>query len=96
MGNAKVWSLACADDIVLIVNKGEELKAMMKKLEHFLDRRKLNLNVEKCKTMVFKKRGGKQKNTSWNWKGERVEEVKEMLYLGINMQRNGNLTDHIK
>ena len=56
---------------------------MMKRLEHFLDRRKLNLNVAKSKTMVFKKGGGKEKNTSWNWKGERVEEVKEILYLGI-------------
>ena len=38
----------------------------------------------------------KKKNTSWNWKGERVEEVKEILYLGINLQRNGDLTNHIK
>ena len=69
---------------------------MMKRLEHFLDRRKLNLNVAKSKTMVFKKGGGKEKNTSWNWKDERVEEVKEILYLGINLQRNGDLTNHIK
>ena len=86
MGNAKVWSLAYADDIVLIANKEEELKAMMKRLEHFLDRRRLNLNVAKSKTMVFKKGGGKEKNTSSNWKGERVEEVKEMLYLGVKMR----------
>ena len=68
----------------------------MKRLEHFLGRRKLNLNVEKSKAMIFKKGGGKEKNTSWNWKGERGEEVKEMLYLGINLQRNGDLTNHIK
>ena len=81
------WLLAYANDIVLIANKEEELKAMMKRPEHFLDRRKLNLNVEKSETMVFKEGGGKEKNTSWNWKGERVEEVKEMLYLGTKMQR---------
>ena len=61
VGNAKVWSLAYADDIVLIANKEEELKAMMKRLEHFLDRRKLNLNVEKSKVMVFKKGEEKKK-----------------------------------
>ena len=44
--------------------------------------------------MVFRKGGGK--NTSWNRKGERVEEVQEMLYLGIKMQRNGDLTNHIR
>ena len=68
----------------------------MKRLEHFLDRRKLNLNVENSKAMVFKKGGGKEKNTSRNWKGKRIEEVKEMLYLGKRVQRNGDLTNHIK
>ena len=32
-----MWSLAFVDDIVLIANKEEELKSMMKRLEHFLD-----------------------------------------------------------
>ena len=77
-----MWSLAYGDDIVLIGSKEEELKVTMKRLEHFLDGGKLNQNVEKSKTMVFKKGGGKEKNTSWNWKGERVEEIKEMLFWG--------------
>ena len=46
--------------------------------------------------MVFRKGVGKEKNTSWKWKSERVEEVKEILYLGIKMQRNGDLTNHIR
>ena len=46
-GNSTVWSLAYADDIVVIANKEEELKAMTKRLEHFVGGRKLNLNVEK-------------------------------------------------
>ena len=48
------------------------------------------------KQWIFKERGGKEKNTSWNWKRGRVEGVKEMLYLGIKMQRNDDLTNHIK
>ena len=68
MGNSKVWSLAYADDIVLIANKGEELKTLMKRLEHFLDRRKLNLNIEKSKTMFFKKGGRKEKTRTGNGK----------------------------
>ena len=47
MRNSKVWSLAYVNDIILIANKEEELKATMKRLEHFLDWRKRNLNVEK-------------------------------------------------
>ena len=95
VGNFKVWSLPYADDIVVISNKEEELKAMMKRLEYFLDMKKLNLYVEKAKTMVFQKGGGKEKTTSWNWKGERVEEVKEM-YVRIKMQRNGDPINYIK
>ena len=46
----------------------------------------------------LQKEGGKEKNMIRNWKGRigRVEEVKEMLYLGIKIQGNGDLTNHIK
>ena len=68
MEDIPVWSLAYADDIVLIAKKGEELKAKMKRLEYFIDGRKLNLNVEKSKTMAFKKGGRKEKTRSRNEK----------------------------
>ena len=95
MGNSKVCSPAHADDIVLTVNKEEELKATMKRLEHFLDRRKLNLNAE-VQDNGLQKESGKENNTNCKWKGERVEEVKEMSYLRLKMQRNGNLTNGVK
>ena len=67
-GNSKVWLLVYANDIVLIANKQEELKAIMKRVEHFLDRRKLNSNVKKSTTLVFEKRGGKEKTRARNGK----------------------------
>ena len=64
-----MWSLAIADDIVLIANIEDELKATKKRLELILDGRKLNLNVEKSKTMVFEKGGGgKEKTRTGNGK----------------------------
>ena len=40
---------------------------------------------------------GKRKNTNWKWKGESVEEVKEMLHLGIKMQPNeSNVRKNVK
>ena len=71
VGNSKVRSLAYADDIVLITNKEEVLKAMMKRLENFLHRRKLNLNVEKFRTMFFKMGGGGEKTRTENGKVKR-------------------------
>ena len=54
------------------------------------------MNVEKSKTMVFKKGGGKEQNTNWKWEGKAIKEVKEMLYFGIKMQMNGELTNNIR
>ena len=59
VGNSKMCSLACADDIVSIANKEEELIATMKRLEHSLDKRKL---------IFFKEEGGKEKTRTGNGK----------------------------
>ena len=45
--NTKIWLLAYPDDNVLIANKEEELTAIMKRLNHFIDSRELDLNVSK-------------------------------------------------
>ena len=60
--NMSLWSLAYAEDIALIANKEEELKAMMKRVEHFLDRRKLNLNVESPRQWSSKREEEKKKH----------------------------------
>lgn len=61
IGNRKFSTLAYADDIVLVANREDELKEMIKRLEKYLDRKKLWLNVEKSKVMEFRKRGGRRK-----------------------------------
>ena len=44
------------DDIVLVASKEEELKSMISRLEKCLDKRKLLVNLEKSKALVFSKR----------------------------------------
>ena len=46
--------------------------------------------------MVFKREEEKKKTRTGNGKvkGERVKHIKEMLYLEIKMQENGDLTNH--
>ncbi|XP_067212233.1 golgin subfamily A member 6-like protein 6 [Linepithema humile] len=85
----KVYSLAYADDMVLIAEEEEEMKGMMEKLERYLDRKNLELNTEKTKIMRFRKGGGRWKKKVWRWKGKTIEEVKEFRYLGYIIQRNG-------
>ena len=83
MENSNVWLLTTS-------SHEEELKATMKRLEHFLDRSKLNLNVEKSKTTVSKKGGGKGRNTNRKRNVERAEVVKKVLDLGWRC--NGTMT----
>lgn len=52
-----IWSLACADDIVLVAKNRKALTDMMDTLKVFLKERALELNIDKTNFMVFNKKG---------------------------------------
>lgn len=82
IGNERITTIEYADDVVLMADKEESLRAMLRSLEKYLNGKKLQLNVEESKVMIFKKGGRKEKGKEWWWKGKRLEEVKEFKYLG--------------
>lgn len=96
VGTEKFWTLAYADAIVLLANSIEELQSMMRSFEKYLKRKKLTLNCEKSKVMVFRKGGGREKARIWKWEGKNIEEVKEFTYLGYQLRRNGSKEGHVK
>ena len=53
IGKYKVMSLAYADDIVILAKTVREMIEMLGRLERYIKKRKLYLNVEKSKMMVF-------------------------------------------
>lgn len=55
----RVYTLAYANDMVLIAEKEDEIKSMMDRLEGYLEKKRLELNAEKSKIMRFRKGGGK-------------------------------------
>ena len=69
-----------ADDIVLVASK-EEFKNMSSRLEKYLDKRKLQVDVEKFKALVF----SRGRRTERKWKDKILEEVREFNYLGITL-----------
>ena len=83
VGNEKIRSLAYADDIVLLAEDEGEMLGMIKKLERYLNRKRLVLNVEKTKIMRLSKGGGREKKVCWKCKGKEIEEVNKYTYLGI-------------
>lgn len=96
VGGERIWSLAYADDIVLVAKEEEDMAEMMRRLERYLKGKKLRLNTEKSKIIRFRKGGGRSKEVVWKWKGERIEEVKDIKYLGYTVQRTGRQEAHIR
>ena len=69
---------------------------MIERLEKYLEEKKLELNAGKTKILRFRRGGGTMRRWEWRWKGKEMEEVKEFIYLGYKMQRNGGQEGHIK
>jgi len=61
-----------------------------------LDRKGLELNVEKTKVMKFRKGGGRMTRKTWRWKGIEIEEVKEFDYLRYRVQKNRGQEAHVR
>lgn len=96
VGGQKMYTLAYADDVVLLVEDEEGMRSMMERLERYLERKGVQLNTNKSKIMRFMRGGGRIGKRVWRWKGKIVEEVGEIPYLGYTLQRNGGQETHIR
>jgi len=96
VGGDKVWSLEYADDIVVVAEEEVGLRAMIRGIQRYLKEKKLELSPEKSKVMVFRKKGGREKERYWWWGKERLEEVKEYKYLGYWVSRYGGEMEHVR
>lgn len=82
LGGGRVYTLAYADDIVLLAEDEEGMRSMIERLERYMERKRLEVNTEKTKIMRFRRGGGRMARKVWRWKGRELEEVKEFKYLG--------------
>jgi predicted GTPase len=73
----KVWSLAFADDMVIVAKSERQMKEMMRNLEKYVRKKNLEVNVEKTKMMVFNKRKRKNEESEWKWEESKIEGVNE-------------------
>lgn len=62
LGGVRVWSLAFADDMVLVAKNRKALLDMMSTLKRLLRERELELNTDKTKVLVFNNKGKKKKS----------------------------------
>ena len=96
VGGSRFWTLAYADDIVVIAREEEELRSMVKRLAKYFEEKKLTLNADKSKVMVFNKPRRKREKKEWVWKGEKIEELKEFIYLGFLLRKNGDIKGNVR
>ncbi|CAB0041329.1 unnamed protein product [Trichogramma brassicae] len=66
IGNTRIWSLAYADDIVILSKNREAMKDMLQSTQRFFKERQLELSEEKTKILIFTKGGGIKKKRSGN------------------------------
>lgn len=52
-----MYTLAYADDIVLIAEDEEEMRSMIERLEGYMERKRLEVNTEKTKIIRFRSGG---------------------------------------
>lgn len=67
------------DDILIIENKEKNRKIMVEKLKSYLKKKKLILNIEKIKMIIFKKKRNKKNHQVLKMK--KIEIIKEFIYL---------------
>lgn len=73
LGKERIWSLAYADDMVLLAKNREALLGMMEAFKSFCTDRELILNTEKTKLLIFNKKESDRKE-KWKWEGKEIEE----------------------
>jgi len=69
----------------MLFSKDEErMRSMIGRMEKYLERKRLELNVDKTKIMRFRKEKGRT-SPSKRRKGKKIEEVKGCTYLGYRL-----------
>jgi 16S rRNA G1207 methylase RsmC len=86
VGREKVWSLAFANDLVIVGKSERKMKEMMKSLGKHVRKKKLEVNVDKTKMVMFNKRKRKSEENEWYWEGRKIEQVNEFKYLGYTLE----------
>ena len=78
-----------ADDMVILGKDRDDLQKSLDRLEYYCNKRGLEVNTEKTKVGVFRKRCGLLNNESWTYKGVNLEVVNNFNYLSTVFNYTG-------
>ena len=83
-------NLRYADDTTLMAESEEELKSLLMKVKEESEKAGLKFNIQKIKIMAS------SPITSWQIDMERMETVKDFIFLGSKINANGDCSHEIK
>ena len=79
-----------ADDIILLSETREGLQNCLNNLYTYCQKWKLEVNLKKTKSMIFRGKGTNITKASFHLNTEPILEAKEYTYLGISINTSGN------
>ena len=83
-------NLRCADDTSLMEKSKEQLKSLLMKVKDQSEKAGLKLNIQKVKIMAS------SPISSWQIDGERMETVRDLIFLGSKINVEGDCSHGIK
>lgn len=87
----KISCLMYADDLVLISKSAKGLQKMISVLERYCNKWQLTVNVNKTKILIVHQKKGNI-NNKWLIYNKNIETVESFCYLGIELDKKGNMT----
>ena len=79
-----------ADDMVIVANNVQDLQKSLELLHIYCTNWGLQVNTEKTKIVVFRKRGRLKDDESWTYNGVSLEMVNDFNYLGTVFNYTGS------
>jgi len=83
LGKEKVHFPYYADDLLILAHSPETLQQKIQIVANFFHSRRLVVNLQKTKIIIFRKKGPLVKADKFFWRGSPVEIVKDYMYLGV-------------
>ena len=88
----KIFLLLYVDDIFLFADSKAELQTSLNVLYDYCQKRKLVVNTNQTKIMVFQKRGRLSNNLKFFYNNSEIEIVNNFTYLGIVFSTGGSFS----
>ena len=89
LGDTALPLLLYADDLAILSHSQEGLQRLMDALQAFCHTKRLTVNIEKTKAMVFSK---KAISLVLTYQGQQIEQVSEFRYLGLDLHQSKGFT----